>query len=77
VASVAGPFELFQQAVRTYGAAVERLARAYEADPDLQARPGCRRFMSHCGGASADLTGDTRYARGSIACLTTWAPRMF
>lgn len=36
MASVAGPFELYQQVVRTYGAAVERLARAYEADPDLR-----------------------------------------
>ena len=34
--SGSGQEELYQQAVRTYGAALERLARAYEADLDLR-----------------------------------------
>ena len=34
--SGAGQDELYQQAVQTYGAALERLARAYEADLDLR-----------------------------------------
>lgn len=35
-ATASTPDELYQDAARTYGAALERLARAYEADPDLR-----------------------------------------
>ena len=35
-AEASGPDELYREAATTYGAALERLARAYEADPDLR-----------------------------------------
>ncbi len=49
---------LYREAAETYGAALERLARAYEADPDVAARSAARhphRFVAQLRGLQRTL----------------------
>lgn len=61
---------LYSEANSIHGAAIRRLARGYEADPDKQ-RDLLQKFTSNSGRAFNRLTAAAVCRRGSIASLTT------
>jgi len=62
--------DLYQEAAAGYGAALDRLAGAYEANPE-ERRDLLQDIHLVCGGASAPSTGVVPFERGYIESLTT------